>query len=274
MLTNRLQEFEASSGGISSLFLIKLSDGTELAYNANLPMSGMELLRLPLALQALRTLDINSPQVELVRNSLTETGEAFSANELLGVIDGQGDAARGARLVNEFVQALGLTNTYFNCPYDEQTGGRCRQVENLEDNPRSDPDPYRQTTTEDIGTLLAMLYYCAEQGGGALIAVYGPDLTPAKCQLVLAALETNRIDSLIEEGVPDSVTVAHRHAWQNDTYADAGIVFSPGGDYVLVEIMHKPGWLAWTVSSPLMADVSQATYNFFNFAAPYLNTAR
>lgn len=273
MLTNRLQEFEASSGGIASIFLMNLADGTELAYNANLPMSGMELLKIPLALQALRTLDLDSPQAELVRNTLTETGEAFNANELLGIIDGAGDAVRGATLVNAFVQGLGLTNTYFNCPY-EQTDGRCRQVENPEVNGRTDPDPYRQTTAEDMGTLLAMLYYCAEQGGGALIAVYSPDLTQSKCQAVLAALETNRIDSLIEEGVPDSVLVAHRHAWQNDTYADAGIVFSPGGDYVLVEIMHKPGWLAWTVSSPVMADLSQATYNFFNFAAPYLNTAR
>ena len=273
MLNNRIQEFEARCGGVSCLFIVNLADGAELAYNANLPMSGMELLKVPLALQAFRGLDLNSPEAELIQNTLTETGEAFDANELLGVIGGDGDAVRGAEQVNAFVQGLGLTNTYFGCPYT-QSGGRCKKVESLEIDPRTDPDPYRQTTAEDMGSLLAMVYYCAEQGGGALMAVYGADLTQAKCQAVVSALQLNNIDSLIEEGVPDAVRVAHRHAWQNDTYADAGIVYTAGGDYVLVEIMHKPGWLAWTISSPLMADLSQATYNYFNFSEPYLNTVR
>ena len=83
-------------------------------------------------------------------------------------------------------------------------------------------------------------------------------------------MQQNKIGSLLEEGVPTEVNVAHRHGWTGDTNVDAGIVFSPGGDYVLVEVIYKPEWLEWELSAPLMADVSRATYNYFNLDTPHL----
>jgi beta-lactamase class A len=74
--------------------------------------------------------------------------------------------------------------------------------------------------------------------------------------------------------VPPDTPVAHRHGWSGDTHADAGIVYSPGGDYVLVEIFHQKDWLPWDRSSPLMADISRAAYNYFNFDRPYLGSSR
>jgi hypothetical protein len=34
--------------------------------------------------------------------------------------------------------------------------------------------------------------------------------------------------------------------------------------------MFKPEWLEWEISSPLLAGISRATYNYFNFDNPYL----
>jgi hypothetical protein len=34
--------------------------------------------------------------------------------------------------------------------------------------------------------------------------------------------------------------------------------------------MFKQEWLEWEISSPLLAGISRATYNFFNFDNPYL----
>jgi hypothetical protein len=87
---------------------------------------------------------------------------------------------------------------------------------------------------------------------------------------ILDYMQQNKIGSLLEEGVPTEVNIAHRHGWTGDTNVDAGIVFSPGGDYVLVEVLYKPEWLEWELSAPLMADVSRATYNYFNLDTPYL----
>jgi beta-lactamase class A len=135
-------------------------------------------------------------------------------------------------------------------------------------------DPAMQTTAEDMGLLLAMIYYCAQDQGGALLAAFSGAITPAECRAILDTMRRNQIGSLIEEGVPPNTAVAHRHGWISDTHGDAGIVFSPGGDYVLVEFLYKPDWLEWVVSSPLLADISLATYNYFNFDHPYLNESR
>ncbi len=135
---------------------------------------------------------------------------------------------------------------------------------------RANPSPTMQTTAEDIGTLLSMLYYCATGQGGALPAAFPGDDWQRECLEILDYMQQNRIGSLLEEGVPTEVNIAHRHGWTGDTHVDAGIVFSPGGDYILVEVLFKPEWLEWELSAPLMADVSRAAYNYFNLDAQHL----
>jgi hypothetical protein len=68
--------------------------------------------------------------------------------------------------------------------------------------------------------------------------------------------------------------VAHRHGWINDTHGDAGIVYTPNGNFVIVMFAHKPGWLPWELSSPMLADIARATYNYFNFEDPYFSVSR
>lgn len=123
-----------------------------------------------------------------------------------------------------------------------------------------------------MGLLLAMLYYCAQEDGGALRAVFPEQITQTECQQILALMQENNIDSLIEQGAPDGTVIAHRHGWINDTHGDAGIVYSAGGDYVVVVLLYRDTWLEWEVSSPLLADISRATYNYFNFDAPFVGT--
>jgi beta-lactamase class A len=107
-----------------------------------------------------------------------------------------------------------------------------------------------------------------------LAAAYAGQLTQAECQVLVDYMAQNKIGSLIEEGVPADITVAHKHGWIGDTHGDAGIVYSPGGNYVIVEYMYKPEWLEWEISSPLLADISRATYNYFNFDSPYLGDSQ
>ena len=133
------------------------------------------------------------------------------------------------------------------------------------------PDPSRQTTAEEWSALLAMIYQCAKHGGGALMAVYPGDYTPAECQAILDLMVLNEEGNLIRFGVPDGVLVSHKHGWIPDTHGDAGVVFSPGGDYVIVEYLHLPGqWLQSDISFPILREISRAVYNYFNFDEPYV----
>jgi beta-lactamase class A len=279
LLVNQIQDFEQETGGVGSLFIIDLETGDEIPINADAAMSGIDLLKIPIVLEMYKQLDRlpTLSQNDLISNTLVIQVENESANALLTMIAGQDDPQLGAQLVTQSMQRLGLQNTYIATPYDAvpESGTVIPSTPaNSVAEKRIDANPYIQTTAEDIGTLMSMIYYCAEGLGGALEAAFDNQITQTECQTMLAFMSQNQIGSLIEEGVPPDVKVAHRHGWISDTHADAGIVFSPGGNYVIVQILYKPDWLEWELSSPLVANISRATYNYFNFDTPYLSDSR
>ncbi|MCP4358520.1 MAG: serine hydrolase [Chloroflexi bacterium] len=279
LLVNNLQDFEQLHNGVASLFIMDLATGAEIILNEKASMSGMDMLKVPIVLETYRQLDRppTLTQHQYISDTLAATQDNTAANELLKFISGTNDPYDGAQIVTDLMQRLGLENSFIVIPYDEDARAGiskpstpANQVEEI----RTFPTPYMQTTAEDMGTLLSMLYYCAEGLGGAITAVYEDEITPEECQTILAFMQQNKIGSLIQEGVPPDLPVAHRHGWLADTHGDAGIVYSPGGDYVIVQLLYKPDWLEWEISSPLIANMSRATYNFFNFDEPYLGTAR
>ena len=275
LLVNRLQVFEQDTGGMASVFIMDLSTGAEININSTEPVSAIDLMKVPIVLETYRSLNQlpSLSQRQLISDTLVVNPENTSANELLALIGTDGDPFAGAQQVTATMQRLGLVNTFVMAPYDAgMPAGKttpdtpANTIEVL----RANPSPTMQTTAEDIGTLLSMVYYCATGQGGALPAAFPGPEWQSECLDMLDYMQQNRIGSLLEEGVPAETPVAHRHGWTGDTHVDAGIVFSPGGDYVLVEILYKPDWLEWELSAPLMADVSRAAYNYFNFDEPYL----
>ncbi len=272
LIVNHLEDFD----GVASIFIKDLQTGEEIAINADEPMSGMSIVKVPIVLETLRVVedDLTPDQSKLISETLVVQSGNFSANMLLDVIAGEDNAYLGADRVTDSMRGLGLENTFIAVPYEEQPRpGRAtyETTANTKESILTEPDPAMQTTAEDMGTLLSMIYYCAEQGGDALIAAFDNQITQEECQQLLEFMKLNSIGSLIEEGVPPDTPVAHKHGWISDTHGDAGIVFSRSGDYVLVAYMFKPEWLEWEISSPLLADISQATYNYFNFDNPYIN---
>lgn len=279
LLVNNLQDFEQLHNGVASMFIMDLETGDEIRISETAPMSGMDLLKVPIVLETYRLLDRppTLTQRGYISETLTATQDNAGANALLALISGQDDPYLGANMVTESMQRLGLANTYIITPYDTDPRAGTAKLDtaaNSAENIRTNPTPYLQTTAEDMGTLLSIIYYCAEGMGGTMTAVYGDAITQEECQTILAFMTQNQISSLIEEGVPANVPVAHRHGWLADTHGDAGIVFSAGGDYVIVQFLYKPDWLEWELSAPLLANMSRATYNFFNFDNPYLGNSQ
>jgi hypothetical protein len=50
--------------------------------------------------------------------------------------------------------------------------------------------------------------------------------------------------------------------------ADAALVYSPGGDYVLVVYLYDPIQVVFEPVNVMVAQLSQAIYNYFNVATP------
>ncbi len=251
--------------GYYSVYIKHLATGEEFSDDADVAYAGMSILKIAIVVEAYKHLE-GPPDVDttkILSETMTLSGN-YTSNLLLRDTIGDGDAYEGVRRLNETMKLIGLVNTFMATPYDEDV---LPQHISTPANQRTDvstnPDPFMQTTPQDMGRLLEMIYQCAK-GGGTLIAAYPDELTPDECQAMLDTMSQNRIGALIEAGAPEGTPVAHKHGWVGDSHGDAGIVFTPGGDYVLCIYLYHTDWLEWEVSSPLMARISEAAYNYFN----------
>lgn len=186
------------------------------------------------------------------------------------------DALKGPLIVTDDMKKLGLDNTFlagffcsaeFPCPLLQKMDTPANQRTDVV----TDPDSFNQTTPSDIGMLLSDIYQCAESGGGALIATFPDKLNAEICKQMVTFLASDKIGVLIEAGVPEGTQVAHKHGWISDpsslvikNISDAAIVYTPGGNYVLVIYAYHPVQTVWEPVSALFAQMSQAVYNYYN----------
>jgi beta-lactamase class A len=178
-------------------------------------------------------------------------------------------------MITEDMRELGLENTFLAGHF--YLGAPVLQKFETPANTREDvntqPDVYNQATPSDIGMLLEDIYQCAQIGGGALPAVFGGEITQAECKEIVTYLTKNKMPSLLEAGLPEGTQIAHKHGWVTNNgiinlIGDAGIVYTPGGDYVIVVFLYHPEQLLWESSAGLVRDISRSVYNYFNLPTP------
>jgi beta-lactamase class A len=231
-------------GMVPGIFVKDLRTGDELEINAEVAYAGLSTLKIAILEETYRVLD-RPPSIEntkLISETMTLSGN-FTANLLLRDVIGNGDGYQGVENLTASMRHLGLVNTFMATPYDEEViPATIVTPANSRADITTEPDPYMQTTPLDMGLLLEMIYQCS-QGGGTLMVAYPDAFTTGECSQMIEWMSANHIDSLIEAGVPAGTKVAHKHGWTGDTYGDAALVFSPGGDFVLVVFLYRHGWL-------------------------------
>ncbi len=180
------------------------------------------------------------------------------------------DKDRGPLLVTETLREAGLDSSYivawYRPPPIPIPGAILQTPANQRTDINTRPNLLNQATASEVGMLLADLYACQE-GGGALLAVFPGQVKQEECAKILSLLSQNRIAWLIEASVPDGTRVAHKHGWTQsplDFISDAGIVYSPGGDYVISIFMWDDNEMIWEPTSSLFAQLGRAIYNYFN----------
>ena len=263
LLQSLLGEYE---GLIPGIFIKDLETGNELEINAEVAFAGLSVLKIAILEEAYRALDLplDPETTDWLSDTMGITSSNFKANLLLRDVIGNGDGYQGAENLTLSMNYLGLVNTFVATPYDEDVDPPTIVTPaNSRTDINTEPDASMQTTPLDIGLLLDMIYQCS-QGGGTLLVAYPNDLTAEECSQMIEWMSTNQIDSLTEAGVPVGTKVAHKHGFTGDTHADAALVFSSGGDFVLVVFLYRPEWLEWEESAPLIADIATLTYNYFN----------
>lgn len=182
------------------------------------------------------------------------------------------DPVTGPLVVTQDMKKIGLDNTFMAGFF--YAGAPLLQRFNTPANQRIDistePDVYNQTTSSDMGMLLEDIYQCADADGGALVAAFPDKMNKDSCGQIINYLEQDKIGVLIEAGVPEGTQVAMKHGWipGNDNVlhdvSAAGIVYSPGGNFVLSAYTYHPIQNLFDVTNPLIANLTRAVYNYFN----------
>jgi uncharacterized protein YraI/beta-lactamase class A len=262
--------FEPGTQKVGAVFLMDLQTGERYTITPGLAFSGMSLIKIPILVSLYRKIDAipSVNQAELI-GLMIVCSENASADELLSFL-GDGDALRGAGYVTETLHQLGLQDAFLQAPLVVAAPGPTPTLPPIgtlktsADQVSTHPDPYNQVTAPDLGWLLADVYQCAMNGTGPLLGVFGSVFTEQKCRGILRALEADDIPAMIRAGVPSGIQVAHKHGWVNEVHGDAGIVLTPGGDYVLVVLLRNRAWLDYQDSFPTIAEISRMIYNRFN----------
>ena len=179
------------------------------------------------------------------------------------------------------MQKIGLNNTFIAGYF--APGSPLLERVNTPANQRTDvftdPDPYNQTTTSDIGMLMEDIYQCAQTNGGALVAAFPDKIDKNVCQQIINYLVSDKIGVLIEAGVPEGTQVAMKHGWVTDQqgidhdWSAAAIVYTPGGNFVLAIYTYHPVQIVFVDANNhieinhLFANLAQTVYNYFNLTA-------
>jgi beta-lactamase class A len=265
--------------GLTGVYLLDLQTAQELHFayrlGENIPVepdvafTASSIIKIPIMVSAFRRMG-DEPDEEAFRllgEMIIKSGNESSDWLMDRVID----SSRGPLLVTEDMQALGLKDTFL-AGYFSAGSPLLKEIQtpaNQRTDINTDPDPYSQTTTSDIGMLLEDIYQCSETGGGALSAVFPGEVTQDECRQMIDLLASDELGLLLQASVPDGTRVAHKHGWVStfgiiNTIGDAGIVYTPGGNYILVISVYHPEQLVWEPASRLIADLGRAVYNYYN----------
>lgn len=268
-----------SPSSIASVFIVDLQTGEELNILGDVAFSAASTTKVPIMLDFYRFLDFPPSQEEafIMANSLLCSRNS-SSNLLMRLI-GDNDILAGVRSVTNTAQALGARNTFMSAPYVEGVANEffgSTTAPRTSPNPdhNTDPDPFNQTTPEDLGTLFSLIYDCANYGSGLMTALPG-EYTQQECRQMLELTSANDLLRLLQGGIPANVRISHKNGWLDEVVGDAGIVYPPSGrNYVIaVFLWEDTGFQNFQRLWPLLEGISRATYNYFNDSEPLL-TAR
>jgi len=238
--------------------------GQNISVNPDIAFSGASTIKIPIMVSVFRYFNSHiTPDTDAL---LTEMFQSLAGNGAADSLMSSIDAGRGPLIVTDTLRKLGMDNTFIAMYF--APGSIALNHFNTLSNTRADistnPDPFNQTTPSEMGILLEDIYLCAQTGGGSLVAAFPGQINQEACQQMIQYMVKDKFGALIQGGVPEGTIVAHKHGFTLNDFSDAGLIYTPGGNYILTIYLYHPVQAIWDIVSPLFAEISRAVYNFFN----------
>lgn len=265
------------SATIASVFIMDLRTGEEMHILSDVPFTAASLSKVAVLINYFRNLYVppNDDEAFLMANSLLCSNN--SSTNLLLQTAGSGDPFVGLADTNQTSQQLGARNSYITALYDLGTGESYGSIAPPETEPNPDfdtqPDPFNQTSTEDLGTIFALLYDCEYFNSGVMSAFPNGEFTPSECRQMLELMSANDLERLLQGGIPAGTRISHKNGWDGQTmHGDAGIVFSPNGNHYVIAVFvwEDSSFFSFEIAWPIIEEISRAAWNHFNPEIPML----
>lgn len=269
-----------------SVVVIDLNSGDEMSINPDVAYAGMSTIKIPIMLNIFGHLNFAIPDDYKWLMGASILCSANDASNFLIQLSAS-DMGTGLTAVTNTAQTLGAKNTFLSAPLFVGAQVKPFSIQSPKTSPNPNfntkPDPWNQTTAEDMAVMLEELYDCSEYNSG-LHAAYPEStakpgnliFTQTKCKQMIELLSGNIIGRMIELGVPPGTRVAHKNGWGvingGQHASDAGIVYSAGRNYVIAVYTWQqlqPGDLNGNITPwETIEGISRLTYNFFNADKP------
>jgi beta-lactamase class A len=239
--------------------------GQNISVDPDVAFTAASTIKIPIMVSVMRHFNSQiSPEIDTQLKDMIAKSDNVASDALMASLD----IGSGPLVVTDTMKKIGLINTFIAMYF--APGSIPLQHFNTPANSRQDintnPDTFSQTTPSEMGALLEDIYMCSQNGGGSLVAAFPGQIDQAACQQMIQYLQEDKLGALIQGGVPEGTIVAHKHGWDisMNQFSDAGIVYTPGGNYVLTIYVYHPVQALWDIVSPMYAELSRAVYNYFN----------
>jgi len=267
---------------IGSVFVMDLNTGEEMSIYGDVAHSAVSTIKIGIMINYFRyQVTAPDPDTAYLMASAIICSHNPGANFLVQVTsDSRQDIQEGLLRASETFREMGAVNSWISSPLWVGPDGAYPVVYPQQQNPEiatsnpnlnAEPDPLNQSTAEDMGIMMALIYDCANFGGG-LMAVFPEEITQEECQQMIEILSGVKFFRFSELGVPEGVEIAHKVGYGQETVGDVAMVFSPNTDYVFVMYIWEDDIDNDSITEldkwELIDETSRIVYNYFNADAP------
>jgi beta-lactamase class A len=263
--------------GVAGIYVYDIASGNEIAsLNKNTVFSAASTIKVAILLNAYAHVDSFTARQRRSLQDMVVASDNLAANTMLAAaVGGSGteDALRGAEQMSAMLKELGLPHTYLYAPFEaiDYLGQKKIKIKlgptRDGDPPYTDSGRALRTTPAEIAQIYRMVEQCSK-GQGVLLEKFGKHLDPKRCQEMLDRLAQNGDSTRMRSGIPDKVRVEHKSGWIDDMQADAGIVRSPGGDFIVAIYLFQKDTTGAPLPDKLFLSVigsfARLVYTYYN----------